>query len=97
METTGIGVSGSGGAKEGRVKEVTLEGIGHLIPMIVPKVCAEKAVEWLAPELQRWRDEEERWTREWLATGRRERQILSEEYKRMVGGNPRAKTTTEKL
>ena len=90
-------MGGSGGAKEGKVKDVTLEGIGHLIPMIVPKVCAEKAGEWLAEELQRWRDEEERWTGKWQATGRRERQTLSEEYKKMIGGNPRANTRTEKL
>ena len=97
MDTTGVGVGGSGGAKEGRVNSVTLEDVGHLIPMTVPQLCAEKAVEWLAPELRRWQDEEEKWTKEWKAAPRRERQVVSEEYKKMIGGDPRAKTTSEKL
>ena len=97
LEATGVGVGGSGGAKEGRTKGVTLDDVGHLIPMVVPKLCAEKAMEWLAPEMSRWREEEERWTREWKATGRRERQIVSEEYKKKIGGGQRSKTTTEKL
>ena len=97
IETTGIGVGGSGGIKDGRVKEVVLEGIGHLIPMAVPKHCAEQVLQWLAPELQRWRDEEETWTRNWKAASRRDRQALSEEYKRMLGGNPREKTASEKM
>ena len=97
LESTGIGVGGSGGVKAGMVKSLTLQGIGHLIPMIVPKVCAQRVLEWLAPELQRWRDEDERWTREWQAAGRRERQVVSEAYKEMIGGNPRVKSRSEKL
>ena len=97
LEATGIGEGGSGGVKEGRVKGVTLEDVGHLIPMVVPKVCAEKAMEWLAPEMRRWREEEEKWTKEWKAAGRRERQVLSEEYKKKIGGGQRSKTTSEKL
>lgn len=97
MEITGIDVGGSGGVKEGRVKSVTLKGIGHLIPMIVPKMCAEKAMEWLKPELQKWEEEEDRWTEKWKSTGKRERQVLSEEYKQMLGGDPKGKTSLEKL
>ena len=97
LESTGVGVGGSGGVKMGMVKSETLQGIGHLIPMIVPKVCAQRVLEWLALELRRWRDEDERWTREWQAAGRRERQVLSKEYKEMIGGHPRVKPTSEKL
>ena len=97
MEITGIGVGGSGGVKEGRVKSVTLEGIGHLIPMIVPKICAEKAMEWLVPELRKWEEEEDRWTETWKSTGKQERRVLSEEYKKKLGGDPKGKTSLEKL
>lgn len=97
LEGTGVGVGGSGGAKEGRAKGVTLDDFGHLIPMVAPKLCAEKAMEWLAPEMDRWREEEERWTRGWKAAGRRERQVVSEEYKEKIGGGQRSKTTSEKL
>ncbi|KAL8793499.1 MAG: hypothetical protein Q9195_003872 [Heterodermia aff. obscurata] len=97
LEATGNGVGGSGGLKEGRVKGVTLDDVGHLIPMVVPKLCAEKAVEWLVPEMGRWREQEDKWTREWKAAGRGERQVVSEEYKEKIGGGQRSKTTSEKL
>lgn len=97
MEVTGVEVGGSGGVKEGRVKSVTLKGIGHLIPMIVPKMCAEKAMEWLKPELQKWEEEEDRWTKNWKSTGKMERRVLSEEFKKMLGGDPKGKTALEKL
>ena len=97
LEATGIGAGGSGGAKEERVKGLTLDDVGHLIPMVVPKLCAQKAMEWLAPEMCRWREQEERWTKEWKAVGRRERQVVSEEYKKEIGGGQRSKTTSEKL
>lgn len=87
---TGTGVGGSGGATEGRVKGVTLESVGHLVPMEVPKLCAEKAIEWLGPETERWCTEEETWKKEWEAKTRLERQVVSEEWKRMAGGDPRA-------
>ena len=101
LEATGIGIGGSGGAanKEGRVKGVTLDDIGHLIPMVAPALCATKAMEWLAPEMGRWREEEERWTKGWKTAGRRVRQVVSEEYKQKIGGGgQRSKTKiSEKL
>lgn len=57
-ELTGISIGGSGGAKEGRVKDITLKGISHLVPMEAPDQTAEAAVNWLERELQRWRKEE---------------------------------------
>jgi len=88
METTGVGVGGSGGAKEGRVKGVVLEDVGHLIPMLVPGLCAEKAVEWLEVEVARWTEEEEKWKRGWLGKTKRERQMVTKEWERRVGWRP---------
>lgn len=89
METTGVGVGGSGGVKEGRVKDVVAEGVGHLVPMIAPAICAEKTGDWLEVEMRRWSEEEERWKRGWLGRTKRERMVVSEEWKRRVGGDPR--------
>lgn len=97
MELTGIGVGGSGGAEEGRVKDVMLEGVGHLIPMIVPAMCAEKACDWLDAEAGRWWEEEERWKRGWLGKTRQERTMIGEEWKERIGGDPRLDRRSEKL
>jgi len=61
VATTGTGVDGSGGFGEGRVKEVVLDGVGHLVPMIAPGKSAFAAAGFLAGELGRWRGEEEEW------------------------------------
>lgn len=89
IDRTGVGVGGSGGAKEGRVKEVILEEAGHLIPMEVVGECAEAAGKWLKDEMEKWRRMEEEFTREWEAMGKRERYTVSEEWKVRVGGDPR--------
>ncbi|KAL8826399.1 MAG: hypothetical protein Q9191_003826 [Dirinaria sp. TL-2023a] len=91
LETTGIGAGGSGGAKAGRVKGVTLSGVGHLVSMVAPCLCAEKIAEWLGKEVNRWAKEEAKWKKEWEARPRIERQTVSEEWKRMVGGDLRQK------
>lgn len=62
---TGVGVGGSGGVKAKRVAEVTFEGIGHLIPMEVVGRTADACVDWLGPEIARWRALEDAERREW--------------------------------
>jgi hypothetical protein len=47
MALTGSGVCGSGGVKEGRVKEILLEGHGHLIPQEAPSLCANATAAWI--------------------------------------------------
>ena len=89
MEATGIGVGGSGGAKEGRVREVILGGVGHLIAMDAPSHCADAVVPWIDQEMRRWREGEEEWKRDWNAKSRAGKTTVSEEWKRRIGGNPR--------
>lgn len=90
LEATGRGIGGSGGVPEGRVKEVLLEKIGHLIPMDAVDDCAQAAADWLTPEMQRWQEEEEGFRKAWSAKEKRERFTVSEEWKKQVGGDPRA-------
>ena len=95
MECTGTGLGGSGGAEAGRVKEVLLEDVGHLIPMEAVGRCAAAAGEWLASDLKRWRGEEAEFKGEWEAKERRAKYTISEEWKKNIGGDPRRKS--EKL
>jgi pimeloyl-ACP methyl ester carboxylesterase len=80
LANTGTGVGGSGGVKKGRVSSVTFDGIGHLIPMEAVERTADVCTDWLVPELQRWREIEEKERREWAAVPRRQKVMLSDEF-----------------
>ncbi|KAF7951904.1 hypothetical protein EAE96_007201 [Botrytis aclada] len=84
---TGAGHGGSGGAKEGKVKEVVLEGMGHLVAQEAAQQCADALTPWIGQELQRWRREQEEYI-EWTKKSLIEKQTFSEEWKRRVGGPP---------
>ena len=90
LSTTGVGVGGSGGAAEGRVKEVLFEDAGHLIPMEIVEESADAAAEWLAPEMERWTQQEKEFRIKWSQKTRSEKQMISDEWKRRIGGDPRA-------
>lgn len=84
MQLTGIGAGGSGGAAIGRVKEVLLEGIGHLVAMDVPTVCAQHASDWIAQEMRRWWSEDKEW-QEWKQKPDAEKVRVSEEWGPRLG------------
>ena len=90
MDMTGVGVGGSGGAKEGRVKEVLFKDAGHLIPMEIVEESADAAANWLAQEMERWAQQEKEFQAKWSQKTRAEKQTVSEEWKYRVGGDPRA-------
>jgi len=92
LEITGTGVGGSGGVKAGRVREVVLEGVGHLIPMIAPKDSGFWTADFLASDLKRWRKEEDDFKREWEAKSKLEKMTISEEWKKNIGGDPRIRS-----
>jgi len=75
---------GSGGAPEGRVKDIVLEGIGHLVAMEAVGACADGAADWISKELQRWRKEEEEFIAEWRSKPKLEKQTISEEWKTTI-------------
>ena len=85
METTGMGVGGSGGAKAGRVKEILMEGLGHLVAMEAPGKCAEEAGNWLGREVQRFAKERESY-QEWTKRSLASKSTMSEEWKKRIGG-----------
>lgn len=80
MAATGTGVGGSGGAKKGRVQEVTFEGIGHLIPMEVVGKTADVCQDWLALELANWKSRAAEHELQWASVPREERGRMEEEF-----------------
>jgi hypothetical protein len=95
MDLVGIGVGGSGGVKEGRAKEMILEGIRHLVAMEAVEQCADHASEWIGAEMRRWRKQKARFNTEWGKMTRQEKSQISEKYKEMQGGPPQRKPKKE--
>ena len=88
LESTGSGVGGSGGIKEGRVKEILLEGVGHLIPMEAVARSADACAEWLGQELERWHHQELAWRRRRIEQNPAHDIMVNDEWIRRMGGLP---------
>lgn len=84
MDTTGTGVGGSGGAATGRVKEVVLQGIGHLVAMEASERCADAAAAWLGQETKRFEEERKAYV-EWTKQSLEAKSTLSEEWRKRIG------------
>lgn len=80
MDLTGYGVGGSGGARAGRVKELVVEGTGHLVAMEKPGVVASNAAGFIRGEVGRWRKEEEDYRRWVDGVDDRQKAIMDEEF-----------------
>lgn len=91
LAATGIGVGGSGGRAEGRVRGVTLQGVGHLIAMEAVERTAVETSHWIEGEMIRWRKQEEEWQQNWRPIPLEEKQGIDEKWKEMMGGDPRKK------
>jgi pimeloyl-ACP methyl ester carboxylesterase len=87
MSMTGVGPGGSGGRKEGRVKQITLEDTGHLIPMEKVGETAGYIASWLRDELVRWKANEKLTEEEWEGKTGAGRSILSERYMNELKGS----------
>ncbi len=93
---TGISIFGSGGAATGRVRELTIKGRGHLVPMEVVDECATAIGEWTGKELQRWKKQQREYE-EWTKLPLRDRQEVTEEWKTKIGGPMQKPTAKPKL
>ena len=87
VESTGIGTGGSGGARDGRVKEIIIEKFGHMFPIEDVTKSAKAAAEWLGEEMRRWRDEEESRIRSREARRPLDNVMVGEEWIRNIGGD----------
>ena len=96
MAMTGVGPSGSGGAKAGRVKEVLLDA-GHLIPMEKVAETADETSAWMLSELQRWRDDEKAFEGMRRAIPREKRALMTDEFVKCATGDFMNKSGKSKL
>lgn len=64
VKICGSGIGGSGGVSEGRVKEVILPGLGHLMPFQEIGTVVGPCVAWLQQEMDRFRQMEREWGEE---------------------------------
>ena len=79
LANTGIGVGGSGGVKEGRVKGRVMDGAGHLMPMVEVMRVAEECVEWIERELTVWDEQQE--SEGWGSVGEREKALVKDDWR----------------
>lgn len=80
LANTGVGIGGSGGVKQDRVKQVTFAGIGHMIPMEAVHDSADASASWILSELERWHKIEERDRQEQAKIPRHLRAQMRPEY-----------------
>ncbi|KAF2428881.1 hypothetical protein EJ08DRAFT_314654 [Tothia fuscella] len=76
MATTGTGVGGSGGAAAGRVVEVVIQGVGHLIPMEKVEETGVRSAEWIGKEMRRWAIDQEILAQHWANMPEKEKTTL---------------------
>ncbi|KAI9367932.1 Alpha/beta hydrolase family-domain-containing protein [Aspergillus egyptiacus] len=93
---TGTGLGGSGGVVAGRVRDVVLKGIGHLVAQEAPVRCAEEAGKWLGPEIQRWREEERSFQEQWSRKSKVEKMTIDPRWKQHVPAPVRPKKNGSK-
>ena len=89
LERTGTGIGGSGGQKQNQVREAVIEEAGHLMPMENVGMVAKETGEWLRNELEKWREGEAVWKSQWKAKSTKEKTMITEEWERYIGGNPK--------
>ncbi|OQV09837.1 Clr5 domain-containing protein [Cladophialophora immunda] len=78
MASTGVGVGGSGGQSEGRVKEVVLADCGHLVPFLKVKECADAAASFAVAEVTHWEQMTKEWQQRWLQKPRNRESLWNE-------------------
>jgi hypothetical protein len=69
--------------KEGKVKEIVLKGVGHLVAMEASVQCAEAAAPWLGQELEKLRVAR-REDLEWTKTSLVDKATLSQEWQTRI-------------
>lgn len=87
LETTGVGVGGSGGRDHGNVREVVLD-TGHLVPMENVMDTAAAAASFVKNEVERWEEFTKQWQARWRSRPRKERVGINEEWKKNIGPRP---------
>lgn len=88
IQTTGVGVGGSGGAAQGRVSEEVLP-CGHLIPMEAPIECANASASFIDSALSQWQAEVKYFLEQWHKTPRQEKIAIDDKWRENIGALPK--------
>lgn len=84
METTGIGIGGSGGVKAGQVSNAIFPEAGHSLPFERAADCAESASAWLGSQLRQFKADEEFMASHPSEKSERDMIVVSEKWKRLI-------------
>lgn len=82
IKSTGTGIGGSGGAD--RVKEVLIEGHGHLLPFSAVGQTADACAAWLKTEMSLYRKQEAEWNEKRAAMTPRDHLTLPPQWAKVV-------------
>jgi pimeloyl-ACP methyl ester carboxylesterase len=77
FEATGIAISGSGGAKKGKVKEIVIKDTGHLVAMEKVEDTADAIAPWVEETLSKWKRTEELLKKYWAGVSEKDQMTLS--------------------
>lgn len=88
MNTTGVGIGGSGGRAKGKVEEVVLD-CGHLVPMERTRECALAIADYIERELQRYETMAAKRKAVWEQLTRVEKVQINDRWRTHIGGPPK--------
>ena len=88
VERTGNGPGGSGGTASGKVHDIILPGIGHLVPMEAVNITAEHSSQWLGKCMVTWREDESYLKKEREGKDRRANLMVDDKWLEHIGGPP---------
>ncbi|KAJ5308919.1 hypothetical protein PENANT_c013G04900 [Penicillium antarcticum] len=80
LKRTGTGLGGNGGAKRARVKEVVIQGTGHMLPLEMVAETANAVGPWVAQEIDQWQEIQTRMAQKWKNCSVEERLKISEKW-----------------
>ena len=80
IQVCGSGVGGGGGIREGKVKEVLVQGYGHLFPFEAVGETADHCTSWLEQELDRFSKAENDWNKQRAQLSQRDHLVLDKRW-----------------
>lgn len=84
VDTTGVGIGGSGGVKAGQVSSVLFPDFGHLFPFERVAECAEPIGEWLGSRMMQYKADEAFLASHNNGKSERDMLVVSEKWKRLT-------------
>jgi pimeloyl-ACP methyl ester carboxylesterase len=80
IDSTGIGIGGSGGASRQKVKAAVIDKGSHLAPFEAVERCADAIAPWLGEVFTRWEAAETKFMADWGSKSIKERSTVSPEW-----------------